>query len=74
MSQGVAAYAVLRWDRFLGRDAPIEEALTVKCVVATAETAEREVARLNSLVEGHDVMYFFQATRWIAEMPGGESE
>lgn len=63
---GATVYAVLRCHLFLGADAPVEETVTVKCVLPTADDAKREVARLNDVVDGNDVQYSFQATRLIS--------
>lgn len=58
-------YAVLRFDFYLREHAPEEQRVTVKEVVATLEEAEREVERLNALVEDGSVKYVWQATRYM---------
>lgn len=64
MKNGHQVFAVIRFDRFLLDDAPLESCVTVKEVVDSAEAAEREAARLNALVNDEGVLYAWQPTRW----------
>jgi hypothetical protein len=69
-------FAVVRLDAFLLNDCPNNEMLAklvddldmyvrIKVVVATAEEAEQEVARLNSLVDTEEIRYFVATTRIV---------
>jgi hypothetical protein len=57
------AYAILRFDEFLGTDVPIDHKVTVKQIVWDPELAQREVDRLNALQGGGGVFYIFRVTR-----------
>ena len=52
------AYAIVRRDNFQS-----PPAVYVKKVVRTLERAEQEVKRLNTLVEGKEIVYSWQYTR-----------
>jgi hypothetical protein len=60
-------FAILRFDAFHTLGMPPEVAVTVKEVVRTKETAEAEVARLNTLTEGREIRYWSQPTRLFPE-------
>ena len=64
--QAVQVYAVIRFDEF-NSQARIEERITVTNVVSSIDTAEAEVARLNSLNSSKGVTYFWQMTRLRAD-------
>jgi hypothetical protein len=57
------AYAVIRFDAFLGEDVAIPQRITVKEVLTSQEAAEQEVARLNELNADKGCVYFWQMTR-----------
>ncbi len=57
------AFAIVRIDTFLGLDPSARDAISVKKVVRSAEAAEREVARLNSLNQDRGATYFWTITR-----------
>jgi hypothetical protein len=73
----VAAFAIVRFDLFLGPDAPLGEMVAVKEVLPSLEEAEAEVARLNAIVDPSRVIYYVQPTRYyphgrgLADGPGG---
>lgn len=56
-------FAIVRYDAFDGLDVPVENRVTVKKIVLSAQEAEAEVARLNSVNQGKGCHYFFQVTR-----------
>jgi hypothetical protein len=56
-------FAILRVDAFQDPDVPVNEKVSVTKIVRDAETARREVDRLNGLQQSEDVYYFFQVTR-----------
>jgi hypothetical protein len=60
-------FAILRHDELQGSDAPIDERVTVKEVVASVELAVQEVARLNELNNGKGCTYWYQQTRLFPE-------
>jgi hypothetical protein len=64
-------YAIVRWDGFQGAAARPEALVTVKAVVRSQDQAEAEVARLNALVEGEDIRYWWQTTRLLVEPSAG---
>ena len=57
------AFAILRDDEFQGSTVPIENRVTVKCVVWTLADAQQQVERLNHLNSSKGCRYFWQATR-----------
>ena len=61
----VEVYAIVRLDSFLTGDVPLEDRVTVKEVLPSLEEAEREVARLNALIEDGGVVYVWQYTRYF---------
>lgn len=65
--QWIEAYAVVRYDHYLGADASSEAKVTVKEVLPTREEAEREVDRLNKLEAGRGSSYFWQYTRYYPQ-------
>ncbi len=73
MSQRLQVFAVLRFDFYLREDAPEEDRVTVKEVLASQDQAEREVERLNALVHDQGVKYVWQATRYFPKGPGGSA-
>lgn len=56
-------FAIIRIDMFHSDDVPLQDVITVKKVVWTAEAAEAEVNRLNALKNGRKSMYFWELTR-----------
>jgi len=65
MKGRVAAFAIVRLDRYLVREGVVDwpRAIAVKEVVASQALAEAEVARLNTGVDPKDRLYFWQYTR-----------
>lgn len=63
-------YAIVRFDSFLGSDAPLSEVVTVKGVVYSREVGEAEVARLNSAATSGRVEYVLQQTRVLGDRRG----
>ena len=59
------AFAIVRFDKFLGDISPPPIAITVKKVVLTQEAAESEVCRLNTLNRDKSCLYFWQRTRFV---------
>lgn len=68
--QWIEAYAVVRYDHYLGDDASSEAKVTIKEVLPTREEAEREVDRLNALKAGRGSTYFWQYTRYFPQGRG----
>lgn len=60
-------FAILRWDGYHGAAASPDVLVTVKEIVRSQELAEAEVARLNSLNEDKDLLYWWQTTRLFPE-------
>jgi hypothetical protein len=56
-------FAILRYDSFQDAACPIDQRITVKKIVTTAEHAESEVVRLNQLNADKGAIYFYQITR-----------
>lgn len=56
-------YAIVRFDEFHGDDVPIDRMVSVKAVLLNAESAAREVDRLNGLQAGGGVRYVYMLTR-----------
>lgn len=55
-------FAILRYDN-QDPACPIDQRITVKKIVTTAEYAESEVIRLNQLNADKGAFYFYQITR-----------
>ena len=64
-------YAVVRIDDY--PSGTLENCITIKEIVWSAEEAEAEVARLNELNRSKGCRYFWQYTRLIDADPGRES-
>jgi hypothetical protein len=76
MKGRVAAFAIVRLDKYLVREGVVDwaMAITVKEVVASQAMAESEVARLNSGVDPEDRVYFWQYTRLQAPFESEATE
>jgi hypothetical protein len=70
----IDAYAVVRYDHYLGEDVAPEAKITVKEILPSREEAEREVQRLNALERSRDRVYFWQYTRYFPEGRRSPSE
>jgi hypothetical protein len=72
MTNRAQVFAVVRFDLFLIGHAAPESCATVKGLVSTAEEAQREVERLNALVDDDGVLYAWQPTRWLGREHSGD--
>lgn len=72
-SLSTQVYAIVRFDGFLGEDAPIESRITVKRVMQNFDEATQEAERLNELQTEDGVRYFVQATRMEPEPLASEN-
>ena len=62
-----SCYVIIRYDRYLKPDTPIENRLTVKEVVLSEAIAQSEVARLNEINADKGCEYFYQWSRLFSD-------
>jgi hypothetical protein len=67
--QEARVYVIIRITKLADIDLEPEEAIKVKKVVWSIETAEAEVARLNAINGPKGDLYFWQATRLEEKQP-----
>jgi hypothetical protein len=60
-------FAVVRVDHWVPASCPFEDRITVKEVLTTQESAEKEVTRLMKLQAGKNIEYFWKLTRLVAD-------
>jgi hypothetical protein len=56
-------YAIIRYDAFQGAETPIENKIAIKAIFWDADSAQKEIDRLNKLQAGKNVYYFLQIAR-----------